>query len=510
MNLILFGPPGSGKTSVGRICAQQLGWTLVDTDELIASRANKSIAEIFSEQGEATFRAQEQKVIADVAATENAVVAVGGGALADPDNRRLLEAQGIVVCLRAGAGTIVQRLQRTRDRPLLAGDLRENVVALLQQRESLYDSFHLQIATDNRTAVAVAQDVVAVLPSRIEISHPQGAYTLAIGAGVRKHLHALLGSRGISLPQAIVTDDTIAPLWADALGMALAAPVIAFPAGEVHKTVDTVQSLCSAFLKHGLDRRSVVLTLGGGVVGDVAGFAAATYMRGIQWVNMPTTVLAMVDASIGGKVGVDLPQGKNLMGAFHPPAMIVSDPELLSTLPSADYTSGLAEVVKHGIIADPELFDQLPEVLPLSGEMLQRAMQVKIDIVQGDPFELGEREILNLGHTIGHGIEAASGYRLRHGEAISIGMVAEARLAEQLGKAESGLSEKIAATLHDLDLPVQAQDLDPQLIRRIMQADKKKHAGQLQFALPVAIGTVEYGLTAPDDMLRDIIESVSG
>ena len=248
------------------------------------------------------------------------------------------------------------------------------------------------------------------------------------------------------------------------------------------------------------------MAVGGGMIGDLTGFAAATFMRGVRWVNVPTTLLAMLDASIGGKVGVNLPQGKNLVGTFHPPALVLADPEVLETLPPEEYTSGMAEMLKHGLIADAELFDALvPEALPLSRDLLQRAIEVKVKIVQRDPYEKGERAKLNMGHTIGHGIEAASDFALRHGEAIAIGLLAETRLAERIGLAAAGLSEQVAAKLRALGLPTSCPGLPKQRIRTLMSSDKKKRAGELTFTLPIDIGAVEYGVKVEEVLLDGVI-----
>ena len=238
------------------------------------------------------------------------------------------------------------------------------------------------------------------------------------------------------------------------------------PPGEEHKTVATVGKLWEEFLAGGLERSSTVLALGGGVITDLAGFAAATYLRGVRWVALPTSLLGMVDATLGGKTGVDLPQGKNLVGAFHPPSLVLADPRLLATLPEAELRSGMAEVVKHGILADEQLFARCAQgwaaVTADLDEIVRRAMAVKIGFIQSDPYEKGLRAALNLGHTVGHAVELASAFRLRHGEAVSIGLAVEARLAEDAGIADAGLAETIRACLQGLGLPT----ADPELDRR--------------------------------------------
>ena len=230
--------------------------------------------------------------------------------------------------------------------------------------------------------------------------------------------------------------------------------------------------------------------------------------RSVRWINAPTTLLAMVDASLGGKVGVDLPQGKNLVGAFHPPALVVSDPRVLATLPPAQHAAGLAEALKHGLIADAALFAGLPAAAPLPRALLQRAIQVKLDIVARDPLEHGERAKLNVGHTIGHGIEAACNYTLPHGFAIGIGLLAEAQLAVRLQLADAALPATIRARLLQLGLPVAQPGLNAQQVRAAMQRDKKKQGGRLAFALPRAPGLVEYGVHANDADIMAAIESV--
>jgi 3-dehydroquinate synthase len=268
------------------------------------------------------------------------------------------------------------------------------------------------------------------------------------------------------------------------------------PSGEEYKNLELVSLLWRSFLENGLDRKSTVIALGGGVIGDLAGFAASTFMRGIAWVAVPTTLLAMVDASLGGKTGFDLPEGKNLIGSFHPTKLVLADPQVLKTLPERELISGMAEVVKHGIISDPELFGLCSRGLDWVKEHLEetvrRAMAVKIKIIEEDPYEKGFRAALNLGHTVGHALELVSRFELRHGEAIAIGMVVEAKYSAGIGLAASGLVEAVAGTLAALGLPTRIPlELPRAEILRTMRADKKKNAGAIRFALPVEIGKVE-------------------
>jgi len=242
------------------------------------------------------------------------------------------------------------------------------------------------------------------------------------------------------------------------------------------------------------------------MVSDVVGFAAATYLRGINWVALPTTLLAMVDASLGGKTGVDLPEGKNLVGAFHPPRLVLADPTTLESLPQVELRAGMAEVVKAGLIGDEHLFDLCAQgwqaLYQHWDEVISRAMAVKIAVIEQDPYEKGQRAVLNLGHTVGHAVELASGFQLRHGEAVAIGLAIEARLAHHLGIAQEGLAEKIEQVLQGLGLPTKIpESLDRRALCRAMGVDKKRASGQLRFALPVRVGEVQAGVEVADPNL---------
>ena len=275
------------------------------------------------------------------------------------------------------------------------------------------------------------------------------------------------------------------------------------PAGEEVKTIETATRLWESFLKAGVERGSTIVALGGGVVGDLTGFAAAVYLRGVRWVTVPTTLLSMVDASLGGKTGADLPAGKNLIGAFHAPSLVLADPEVLATLPVAELRNGMAEVVKHGIIGDPLLFDVCRQGWPaLQADwqaVVRRAQAVKLRVVQADPFEKGQRATLNLGHTLGHALEQVSGYQIHHGEGVAIGTAVVARYAEKLGLAQNGLAEEIEDVLRRLGLPTSIPaGLDRERLLPVMGLDKKRSGGKLRFVLPVRIGEVRWGVEIDD------------
>ncbi len=340
---------------------------------------------------------------------------------------------------------------------------------------------------------------------RIPIKVRDARYDIVLGSGVLDELGPLMAERGLAGRTAVVSDETVAGLYGERVLHSLreadfAPQLITFPAGEEHKNLDTVRRLYDAFVVAGLERSSPVVALGGGVVGDTAGFAAATFLRGVPLVQAPTTLLAMVDASIGGKVGVDLPQGKNLVGAFKQPVLVVADPTTLRTLPEAEFRAGLAEVIKAGIIGAPDLFTHLERqgYEPLAW-VIRRAIEVKRDVVQEDPFEAGRRAVLNLGHTFGHALEALSSYTLLHGFAVSIGMAVATRLAVRLRLAEEDLLRRVESTFSRYGLPVRYTGYTPEEVWQAMGTDKKRRGGQLRFVLPRAIGDVVVTADVPKE-----------
>lgn len=504
----LYGPPGSGKSTIGRKLADALALPFVDLDEEIEAQAGVAIPEVFAGEGESGFRARERAALEEVLAPGRRVVALGGGALLDPESRSRVAAAGAILCLRAPEATLLARLQRAQAaRPLLAGDPAARLEALLGQRAEHYDSFPVQLYTGSQGVDAAVWEAQIALGA-FHVRGMGAGYDVRVAPGGLKALGEALLARELGGPIGLVTDENVGAHYAEvALRSASAAGfrtcTCTIPPGESHKTVETVGRLWESFVAGGLERGSTVVALGGGVVGDLAGFAAATYLRGVCWVVAPTSLLAMVDASLGGKTGADLPQGKNLVGAFHAPSLVLADPNTLRTLPPAELRAGLAEVVKHGVIADPELFDLCARgwetVQGQWGTVVRRAMAVKIRVIEDDPFERGLREALNLGHTIGHAVEHASDYRVRHGEAVAIGMVAEARLAERMGIAQTGLSEVVAGVLEGFALPTAIPPgLDRNRVLAAMQVDKKRRRSQTRFALPGRVGEVQVGVKVPD------------
>lgn len=489
-HIFLYGPSGTGKSTIGALLGRSLKLPFIDLDLLIEMKADKSIPQIMEEQGESAFRDLETSALKALAKEKESVVALGGGALLRDENRSFAENTGRVILLMAGLKTLLERLNEdSNKRPLLTGDLETKLSSLLEKRRKHYASFPFEIHVDGRTAEQCVHQIQVALGQHHLFA--MGEYDVFVG-----QVSSLTNFPAQN--PVIVTDENVAKFHLEKIKQAVgqdAKPVIV-PAGEEHKNLETISFLWKSFLENGLDRKSTVIALGGGVIGDMTGFAAATYMRGINWIAVPTTLLSMVDASLGGKTGFDLPEGKNLIGSFHSPKLVLADPSLLLTLPERELVSGMAEVVKHGIISDPELFELCSRgmgwVKANLEEIVKRAMAVKIKVIEDDPYEKGIRAALNLGHTVGHAVELVSKFELRHGESIAIGTVVEARYAEQIGIAGKGLADTIAETMSTLGLPIRIpEEMSRGEIIRAMRVDKKKSAKVIRFALPAEIGKVE-------------------
>ncbi len=499
--IFLSGMMGSGKSSVGRVLARSLGQPFVDLDARIVDRVGRSIADFFAAEGEAAFRALEAEEARQlIEAGQPAVVALGGGTVTRAATRRLLLRAGALVTLTAPASELARRLSGTDDRPLLARGAGRVLEELLEERADAYAECHGTVQTGGRTVDAVAQAVRSIVDAA-PIPVPLGGrtYRVHVGSGLRAELPARLDG-----PLVLVTDENVDAAWAgtirEQLGARVSASVV-LPPGEEHKTIRSVERIWDAALETGADRGATVLSVGGGVVGDMAGFAASTLLRGVAFAQVPTTLLAMVDASVGGKTGFDRRQGKNLVGSFHQPRFVLCDVDTLMTLPDADLRSGIAEVVKSAwldseaaVAAVERDVDAIVARDPaaLIGAV-RRSVALKADVVSEDEQESGRRMILNLGHTLGHAIEAAHGFvGIRHGEAVALGMMAAMRVAHALGdEGAQAHAHRLEALLVRAGLPHQ---LDPYLDARTLSfvgADKKRAGGKVRFVVPHGPGHQE-------------------
>ena len=473
--IFLYGAPASGKSTLGKALAERLGLSFVDLDERIVAEAGMSIPEIFKTRGEAAFRDIESKALKEVVSglipklqTSNfklstlTVVSLGGGTLLRDENRALCEENGTVFCIDTPSDDELARRigAAPGSRPL--GDK-------AKERAAHYASF----------------------PNRVAAFFDAQSSLVVVGRGIAP---AILAGRNV------VADETVARLWAGRLGIS---PFAIIPSGEEHKTPVVVAKLWRAFSERGLGRKDTVVALGGGVTGDLTGFAAATWMRGISWINVPTTLLSMVDASTGGKTGCDLPDGKNLAGAFHFPKLVVIDTDFLETLSPKLISDGRAEMIKHEAIGGRSWSSELEwesgegdfgwsKGSGVSANEIAANLMVKVGIVREDPLEtLGRRILLNCGHTVAHAIEKATGYRVSHGEAVAIGCVEEAKIAVRRGLAPASWPEELAACFAAANLPTSLPGgLSLDELVPLMRGDKKRDGGAVTFALPCGWGDV--------------------
>lgn len=514
--IVLVGPTGAGKSTVGEMLASVLGRSFVDLDDVIATRDGRAISDIFATDGEPAFRALESAALLDALTQPGVVIATGAGVVLAAQNRETLGSSAQVVHLHAGVDAQCERLESDATRPLLAVPNRRDVFAAMAgERGALYESVAaLRIHSDQSTAEQTCAAIVRALPSLadgewqkttqlLDVESPRGAYAIHVGTSLladeTAFAKAIRGRHAL-----IVTDTNVAPLYLPLLAATLhrarpglALGVHSLEPGEHNKTIDSWAGVINALSALGATRDACVIALGGGVVGDIAGFAAASWMRGIDVIQVPTTLLAMVDSSVGGKTGVDLPQGKNLVGAFHPPCAVIADTHTLATLPARELRAGLAEVVKYGAVFDAQFLDWLEAhaeaLLTCEPEATARAVvqscSFKAAVVARDPFEHGERALLNFGHTFGHAIETAQGYAgategLVHGEAVAVGMVLAARLSAALGLAPASDTERLVALLARLGLPTRLPPgLDAGTLLAHMRLDKKADASGLRFIL---------------------------
>jgi len=518
-HLFLYGPPGSGKSTIGRLLAARLGLPFTDLDAVIVEMAGRPIPQIFAEEGELGFRAREKQAFADMAARPRHVIALGGGALLNPECRALAESNGVVLCLACTLEALCHRIDNAPGSRPLAGN-HAALEKLMASRAAHYASFPRRLDVSSGTPEALAE-AAETLFGTWRIDSGDVPSLVFAGHNLISGLGEEVTSLGLGKRAVVVCDANTDPLYGDRVETSLrAAGVETFrtviAAGESTKTLATVQSIWGAFLRAGLARDDFAVAVGGGVTGDLTGFAAATWMRGIRWVNVSTTLLSMVDASTGGKTGCDLPEAKNLIGAFHSPSLVLADVDTLATLPAREVRCGLAEAIKHAFIADPGLWECLPVFegrdkrgpsrsapqAPCTGAaalvaadalatFVARALAVKVHCVREDPLEKNIRGKLNLGHTVGHAVEIVSNFTIQHGEAVAIGTVEEARLAVRLGLAPADWPDQVAVPFARVGLPTALPEgCTFESLVPIMKRDKKKKGGVVRFALPCAPGDV--------------------
>ncbi|MEO6797390.1 MAG: 3-dehydroquinate synthase [Candidatus Dormibacter sp.] len=510
-NVVLIGFMGCGKSSVGVLLAQHLGRPFKDLDDEITGAAGRSVSAIFDAEGESGFRRREADCLHRVLATDGQVVAVGGGAPLDDDNWRRIRDGNCVVALTAEPAELASRLNGATSRPLLKPDTPTAIATLLPGRVHRYLEADLVVATDHRSVGSVAEQLAGRLPAegveRVPVKVPGAAHEIVIGHRLAHLAGPALRRSGAGDTVVLVTDPNVGKAHADQVLEALreagfAPALFSVPVGEAAKHMDELARLYEYLAALRLDRDGALIALGGGAVGDLTGFAAATWLRGVRYVHIPTTLLAMVDSSIGGKTAINLPSGKNLVGAVHQPAAIVCDLEYLGTLPEAEFRSGMAEVCKAAIIAEPALADWLLASAPRLQSRdraairaaVRRAAAVKAAVVSEDPNETGRRAILNYGHTIGHALERALGYgTIRHGEAVAWGMEVAARLSLITGRCGPDLIEQQRALLRASGLLATRPKVSRHDLLDAMEHDKKARNGVVRWVLLRGPGDAEWG-----------------
>ncbi|QBD78408.1 3-dehydroquinate synthase [Ktedonosporobacter rubrisoli] len=544
-HVFLIGLSGSGKSTVGSLLAQKLGKPLLDIDMLIEEECGERIPTIFTRYGEDYFRTCESRVLLKATQmAQGAVIATGGGVVVRSENRALMKASGIRVFLHVEPEVALVRLQeqqrmaqvhgnKPEERPLLSGpDPLARLQQLLAIRMPWYEEAELVCRTQGKSAEQVVQEIVAMLnkidesadgaPMVRRVQLGPDSYDAIVEWGGIGRLATYL--KRLQLPPRIfmVTDSNIHDLYVPGLITQLTDAgfephVYTIPAGEASKSQQQLNALYDWLIEQYAERREAIIALGGGVVGDLVGYVAATYLRGVPLVQIPTSLLAQVDSAIGGKCGINHPKGKNLIGAFYHPRLMLADPAVLLTLPARQRIEGWAEIVKYGIILDAELFALLEKHVDvlhdfnhsptaLLCQIIARCIDLKVTVIEEDEREQGRRAILNYGHTIGHALENVSGYgEWLHGEAVSLGMVAAAQLAQEAGMFSAAEAIRQNTLLAKLGLPTAYRgDVQARDILAKIQLDKKVVGKRVRWVMPRHIGEVVV-TPMPDEIVQRVV-----
>jgi 3-dehydroquinate synthase len=534
-SIVLVGLMGAGKTSIGRRLAARLGLPFRDADAEIELAAGCTIPELFSRYGESDFRAGERRVIRRLLSGDPLVLAFGGGAFMDRETRAAVRDEAISVWLRCPLETLLRRVAGRDNRPLLAdGDPVEILQRLMDIRYPVYAEADVIVDCMDESPDATTARVLNKLlawrsPRRLSVVLPSTSYDVVVGDELLARAGAMLAPRMDQKRAVVVTDAAVARLHLPTLLRGLASTgvstsQIVVPQGEASKSLASWQSVVDQMLEARVERRTTIIALGGGVVGDLAGFAAATTLRGLPFVQMPTTLLSQVDSSVGGKTGVNTAQGKNLVGAFYQPRMVLADTGTLATLPRRELGAGYAEIAKAGLIGDAAFFAwcEAHGAAVIGGdreaqaEAIMRACAFKAAVVGDDEREEKPndgRALLNLGHTFGHALEAEYGYTggLLHGEGVAVGLGLAFRLSARLGHCAAAEADRVASHITDMGIPAELRMLNRRFsaaaLIRHMRRDKKVRDGALKFVLARGIGQAftagDVPVEAVTDLLRD-------
>ncbi len=535
--VVLIGLSGTGKSTVARQLAEALSFDCVDLDDDVVTTFGCPISEIFSRFGEPVFRSAERASLIRSCSRDRCVVATGGGVVVDERNWVTMRPNSLIVHLIATEDEILARLQQqvktdpAAGRPMIgSADQRASLSSLAATRKHLYARADCVVVTSGKTTNEVAEEIARIAREAEsgELALPIGSIGAAHGrsdlyvdAGLLEHAGSVIRQRFPEARRAwLITDNNVGPLWAAHVAqnierVGIVTETLEVPAGESSKSLDQVAQLLDQVLSARLDRRDLVVALGGGVVGDLAGFVAAIALRGVGLIQVPTSLLAMVDSSVGGKTGVNHERGKNLIGAFYQPQLVLADPTVLETLPEREWRGGWAEIAKHAMIEGSATGSTGADLMSLiehardeqlrdpafMTDVVRRNVLIKTSVVLQDERETGLRRVLNYGHTLGHAMEA-SGYRYHHGEAVALGMRAAADIALRLGRTSSDVVDRQNLLLDRIGLPSRFEGDLRDVIERL-GSDKKAVHGALTWILPSEIvGAVEIVSGVPMEVVE--------
>ncbi len=504
---------GAGKSTVAGAVAERLGTRALDLDERVEHLAGRSIPEIFAERGEGGFRTLEREAL-ETLPSDVGVVALGGGTVVDDETRQMLLHEGIVITLIADPSVLAERVSQGEGRPLLGDDPRGDIERILIARAAPYAEAHAVIDTGVLAAGEIVAEIVGVRNiSPIVVALGLRTYRVEVGRGTRHRVGTRANQHSAGDAVLVFDGGDDRPWPADArrdLTLAGKPPIgVKLPGDEANKNVTSVEQIWDTALKAEVDRRAILIGVGGGVIGDLTGFAASTLLRGVALGQVPTTLLAMVDSSVGGKTGFNRPRGKNLVGTFHQPKFVLCDVETLSTLPGEERIAGLAEIVKSAWLDSEEsvaMLERDAEALTAGDadatiRAVRMSIRLKSRIVHEDEQESGRRMLLNLGHTVGHGLEAASEYRgIRHGEGVALGMIAAMHVAHRLGRGRSEETERLTRLLGKLGLPTNLEERLNKRALGFIGSDKKRRGDSIYFVIPRLPGQTEVELLSLDEV----------
>ncbi len=502
-SIVLVGFMGAGKSTLAESLAGELGVPWCDSDAEVEARAGRSVSELFEAQGEGAFREIESAVVTELLGGKPQVIALGGGSLGDPGTREMLEAH-LVVLVDVEEEQAWERSYGS-GRPLAAD--REAFSALYRSREGLY---LLSADAIVPSTVGAAGPLASVLGGMASVPGPLPYMLWAVAGGDSYPCWVGEGAlAGAPWPEDggrrfVITDSNVGELYAGLVPDS--AGLVEIPPGEETKTLETAERVWEALAEQQATRADTIVALGGGVVGDLAGFCAAGYQRGVAVVQLPTTLVAQVDSAYGGKTGVDLPAAKNYVGAYHQPEAVIADTALLASLPPAEIAAGMAEVIKTGLIAGGELWARIAAGEPIDERMIRDCAWTKLKVVAADERDGGRRQVLNLGHTTGHAIETVTGYTaLRHGEAVGLGLLVALRLS-----GAGGLRDEVAGLLGEAGLPVHYPGLDVDAVIEATRLDKKRVGDEVPFVLCPAPGEARPGCPVEPETLRAAVAELAG